>query len=72
MNLEDVIKRIQKLTSAKVTPESTFEELKIDSLDLAELVFDLEDEYNVRVNDEDIVKVKKIKDIQELFDKAKK
>lgn len=34
-------------------PDSTFEELYLDSLDVVELVMDLEDEFNVSISDED-------------------
>jgi acyl carrier protein len=37
------------LDPATITPESTLESLGLDSLDLIELLFDVEDEFNIRV-----------------------
>ncbi|WP_406617335.1 phosphopantetheine-binding protein [Mycoplasmopsis adleri] len=65
--MNEIIAKIQKLTKVKVTPESTFEELKIDSLSLAEIVFDYEEKLGVTVNDEDLMKIKKVKDIEQVF-----
>ncbi len=36
----------------KVTPESTIESLGLDSLDLIELLFEVEDEFSIRVPQE--------------------
>ncbi|MBZ4203422.1 phosphopantetheine-binding protein [Mycoplasma tauri] len=68
--LQEIIEKIQKFTKSKVTMDSAFEDLKIDSLSLAEIVFDLEDKYGVTVADEDLMKIKKVKDIEEVFDKT--
>ncbi|HXA20351.1 MAG TPA: phosphopantetheine-binding protein [Thermoanaerobaculia bacterium] len=37
------------LDPATITPESTLESLGLDSLDLIELLFDVEDEFQIRV-----------------------
>ena len=46
-----VIAKNQHLDVAKVTPESTFEELGIDSLDGLHLLFALEEEFGVDIPD---------------------
>ena len=41
------------LTADDITPESTFESLGIDSLDIAEMVMDLENELGIELEMED-------------------
>ncbi len=71
-DLKDIMDSIQKLTKIKINPESTFRELKIDSLSLAELVFDLEEKYNVMIPDDDLKNIKKVKDVEVVFNKLLK
>ncbi|HWR51879.1 MAG TPA: phosphopantetheine-binding protein [Bryobacteraceae bacterium] len=47
-----VIAETQKLAHERVTAESTFEELGIDSLDGVNILFALENEFNVNIPDE--------------------
>ncbi|WHL49237.1 phosphopantetheine-binding protein [Mycoplasmopsis bovis] len=42
----------------------------MDSLSLAELVFDLEEKYNVMIPDDDLKNIKKVKDVEAVFNKA--
>ncbi|VEU75410.1 acyl carrier protein [Mycoplasmopsis maculosa] len=72
MDINYIIARIQSLTKKPVTLESEFSELQIDSLSLAEMVFQFEEKYEVTIADEDLMKVKKVKDIVEVFDKLLK
>ena len=53
-----------ELDIAEITPDSTFESLGIDSLDIMELVMDLESELGVELELED----QKIATFQELAD----
>ena len=53
-----------ELDVAEITPDSTFESLGIDSLDIMELVMDLESELGVELELED----QKIATFQELAD----
>ncbi len=48
----DIIARKKKLDPATVTPGSTFEELGIDSLDAADLLFSFEDDFKIVVPDD--------------------
>ena len=52
------------LDPSEITPESTFESLGIDSLDIVEMVMDLESELGVELEMED----QKISTFQELAD----
>lgn len=69
MNIKDlVINQIQKYTKVKVEMGSLLKELKIDSLTLAELVFELEEQLKIRVSDDELMKIKSIKDVVELIE----
>ena len=52
-----VIAKTQHLAADTVKPESSFEELKIDSLDGLQIVFALEDEFDVNIPDEEARKL---------------
>ena len=53
-----------ELDPSEITPESTFESLGIDSLDIVEMIMDLESELGVELEMED----QKITTFQELAD----
>ena len=53
-----------ELDPADITPDSTFESLGIDSLDIVEMIMDLENELGVELELED----QKITNFQELAD----
>lgn len=48
-----VIAKTQRIPPDSVTIDSTFEDLKIDSLDGINLIFALESEFNIDIPDED-------------------
>ena len=52
------------LDAAEITPDSTFESLGIDSLDVVEMIMDLESDLGVELDMED----QKITNFQELAD----
>ncbi len=60
-----VIATTQRIPLEKVKPESTFEELGIDSMDSINILFDLESEFDIEIKDED---AKKIQTIREMID----
>ena len=47
---------------SQISREATFEELDVDSLDLAELSQIIEDEYGVKLKGEDVGKIKTVGD----------
>ena len=49
-----------------ITREATFEDLDVDSLDLAELSQIIEDEYGVQLKGEDVAKIKTVGDAVDL------
>ncbi|WP_029905398.1 acyl carrier protein [Mycoplasmopsis opalescens] len=71
MNIEKlVIEKVQKLTKLKVQKDSILKDLKIDSLSLAELVFDMEEQLKIRVSDEKLAQIKTIQDVIDLIDET--
>ena len=62
--LVDYAARQLELDPSQITPDSTFESLGIDSLDIVEMIMDLEGELGVELDMED----QKISNFQELAD----
>jgi acyl carrier protein len=58
-----VIAKTQKLPDGKVSLDSSFEELNIDSMDGVNILFALENEFDITVPDEDAKKIRSIRDI---------
>jgi acyl carrier protein len=52
-----VIGTTRRIPLENVRPESTFEELGIDSLDRLNILFDLESEFDIEIDDEEAKKV---------------
>ncbi len=60
-----VIATARRVPPESLRPESTFEELEIDSLDRLNLLFDLEGEFDIQIDDE---KAKLVTNIREMID----
>ena len=58
-----VIAETQHVPVDTVKPESTFEELKIDSLDGINIVFGIENEFNINVPDEAAKSLRSVGDV---------
>ena len=58
-----VIVKTQHIEPESVKAESTFEELKIDSLDGLQILFALEEEFNVSIPDESAKQLRSVADI---------
>ena len=67
---EDILSRVQKIVAErleveeeKVKPEASFkDDLEADSLDVVELVMELEDEFDMEIADEDAEKIATVGD----------
>ncbi|WP_297521266.1 acyl carrier protein [uncultured Clostridium sp.] len=59
-----------EIEEEKVTLETTFEDLGADSLDLFEVIMDIEDEFDVKL--EDPTKIKTVKDAIDYVESASK
>ena len=55
-----VIANTQRIPLERVKPDSSFEELGIDSMDSINILFDLESEFDIEINDEDAKKIRTI------------
>jgi acyl carrier protein len=55
-----IIANTRRIPLESVRPESTFEELGIDSLDRLNILFDLESEFDIEIDDEEAKKVQNI------------
>lgn len=60
-----VIAKTQHLPLEKITPESTFEELGIDSLDGINILFALESEFDISIPDEAAKEIRSIRHMVE-------
>ncbi len=69
----EVIARTQRLPAKTVTLDSTFEQLKIDSLDGINIVFELEKEFEIEIPDEGVTNLRSVRDtvhgVRQLIDK---
>ncbi|MCZ0717162.1 acyl carrier protein [Aerococcus kribbianus] len=76
MSQENTFEKIKELVTdrfgveeERVTPEMTFQEdLGADSLDVVELVMELEDNFGIQIADEDIENIVTIDDIVKYID----
>jgi acyl carrier protein len=73
---DDVISRVirviaetQRIPLETVKPDSTFEELKIDSLDGINIVFAIENEFNINVPDDAAKSLRSVRDVAEGVEK---
>lgn len=68
---EDMMDRIKKIVAdrldveeGKIKPETSFkDDLEADSLDVVELVMELEDEFDLEISDEDAEKIATVGDV---------
>ena len=65
MNKFEIIKKAlePKVKNKEITENSTFKELGLDSLDLVEVVLEVEELLNYKFEDEDLINFKSIKDV---------
>lgn len=54
----------------KIKDETTFDELGADSLDLIEVVTDIESEYEIEISDEIFAKIKTVGDIVKIIEES--
>ena len=73
MNYFDKIKEAlsSKLKGKELTLDSNLRDLGIDSLDVVDLIMDLEEEFGFVFSDEDLMSIHTMKDVCDLIDKKK-
>jgi acyl carrier protein len=69
--VQAILEKKYSLAPEAITPESTLESLGLDSLDLIELLFDVEDEFKIRVP-QDGGSALKTTTIQDIIDSVQK
>jgi acyl carrier protein len=57
-----IIARSQRIPVESITLDSTFEELKIDSLDGINIVFELEKEFKIEIPDEGVRNLRSVRE----------
>lgn len=66
--LAEIIANVLSVDVKEITPETTFfDDLGADSLDLFQIVMDMEDEYQVKVPQEKLEKITTVADAVELI-----
>jgi acyl carrier protein len=60
-----VIAKTQRIPREKITLESTFEELGLDSLDSVNILFALEEEFQINIPDEDTRDIRGVRQMVE-------
>ena len=66
-----VIAETQRVPVESISPDSTFEQLKIDSLDGLTIIFAIENEFNVNVPDDAAKSVQSVRDLADGIRKLK-
>lgn len=71
MNIHDEVRELisnrLEIEQDKISEVTTFDELGADSLDLVDVIADIESEYEVEISDEEIGRVKTVEDIEKLL-----
>jgi len=69
---DDIIQRVckaiagsKRIPEEKVTVDSAFEELGIDSMDAVEILFALENEFDISIPDEEVKTVRNVRQMAE-------
>ena len=60
-----------KLVGKEFTPDTSFKDLGLDSLDLVDLVFEMEEEIGVQFEDQELLQIKTVKDLLTLIETKK-
>jgi len=60
----------QKLPANKVSLDSSFEDLGIDSLDGVNILFALETEFNISIPDQGVLTMKSVREVVEALEKV--
>jgi acyl carrier protein len=64
-----VIAKAQHIPPSSLTIDSTFEELKIDSLDGINIVFAIEEEFGIEIPDDEAKQIRTVRDVADGVDK---
>ena len=65
----EILAEYKDIEASTITPQTTFEELELDSLDMVELVMSMEDEFDVSIEMDEAIK--SVQDIITLIEQNK-
>jgi acyl carrier protein len=65
-----ILAAVKRIPAESISPEATLEELKIDSLDKINILFELESAFNIDIPDEEARSIASIPQIVERLEKA--
>lgn len=65
----NVIAKTQRMPAEGIAPDSTFDQLKIDSLDGINIIFALENEFGIEIPDEGINNMRSVREVTEGVEK---
>ena len=68
INQEVILNILSKRTNKKFNNSTEIKLLGLDSLDLVELITEIEDELNVKIPDEELVNIKTIDDLLKIIE----
>jgi len=60
-----VIAQTQRMPAESISPDSTFDQLKIDSLDGINIIFALENEFGIEIPDEGVNNMRSVREVTE-------
>lgn len=66
--VSDIIGKRFELSETKITMDTTWEEIGADSIDLVDLISELEDEFDISIPDDSIEDLKAVGDVVNLID----
>jgi len=64
-----VIAKTQRIAPEKITADSTFEELGLDSLDSVNILFALQEEFTIHIPDDDAREIRSVRQMIEGIEK---
>ncbi|AAT27706.1 phosphopantetheine-binding protein [[Mycoplasma] mobile] len=66
---EIIFQALKSKNASSFVEDSKISEIGIDSLDLVELIIENEEKFLVQVSDDELTKLKSVKEVIDLFDK---
>ncbi|AHK22184.1 acyl carrier protein [Candidatus Hepatoplasma crinochetorum] len=69
MKIFDELKKIAKKETGKdISIDDTFRDLGIDSIDLLDFVMKIENHFNIKIEDAELLKINSIKDVVQILE----
>ncbi len=64
-----IIAERKKMSADRITIETSFRDLDVDSLEALSLIYDFEDAFNVEIPNEEAVKIQNVRDVVESLER---